>query len=87
MLLGGFGQVTAARFGELAMAAILNLAGFEWTAAGLHRLMMAMMPCKLAVAVAAVLSLAVLERVAAIGRQDPKLVAAQVRDQQAELVC
>jgi len=47
--------------------------------------MMAMMPCKLAVAVAAVLSLAVLERVAAIGRQDLKLVTARVRDQQAEL--
>ena len=46
---------------------------------------MAMMPCELVVAVAAVLSLAVLERVAAIGRRDPKLVMVRVRDQQAEL--
>ena len=63
MLLGGFGQVMAARLGELAMAAILNLAGFKWTAAGLCGLTMGAILCGLAAA--AVLRLDVLELVAA----------------------
>jgi len=53
----------AARLGELAMAAILNLAGFEWTAAGLCGLTMGAILCRLAAA--AVLRLDVLEPVAA----------------------
>jgi len=63
LLLGGFGQVMAARLGELAMAAILNLAGFEWTVAGLCGLTMGAILCELAAA--AVLRLDVLEPVAA----------------------
>ena len=67
-MLCSFGQVTAARLGELAMAAVLILAGFEWTAAGLRKLVMAAMLCELAVAVAAVRGLAVLERVVVVRR-------------------
>ena len=53
-MLCSFGQVMAVRLGELAMAAVLNLAGFEQTVAGLCKLAMAAMLCELAVAVAAV---------------------------------
>ena len=58
----------AARLGELAMAAILTLAGFEWTVAGLCGLTMGAILCGLVVAVAAVLRLDVLEWVVAARR-------------------
>lgn len=54
MVLCGFGWVTPVRLGELAMVVVLNLAGFERTAAGLHKLAMAAILCELVVAVAAV---------------------------------
>ena len=63
-MLCGFGWVTAARLGKLAMAVVLILAGFERMAAGLRKLAMAAMLCELVVAVAVVRGLAVLERVA-----------------------
>ena len=85
--LGGFGRVTAASFCELAMAAILNLAGFERAAAGLWELAkvailkMAAILCELRVAV--VLSLAVSERVAVAAGRCEGAMAARFRELEA----
>ena len=67
--------MTVVTLGELAMAVVLNLAGFERTVAGLHKLVMAAKLCELAVAVAVVQGLAVLEQMAA-GRRCKLEVAA-----------
>ena len=80
--------MTAARFCELAMAAILNLAGIERTAAGLWELAkaailkMAAILCELRVAV--VLSLAVLEQAVAAAGRCKLAMAARLRELEAQ---
>ena len=88
-MLCSFGWVTAARLGELAMVVVLNLAGFERTAARLRKLAMAVMLCELVVGVAAVQGLAVLERVA-VARRFKLVVAATLKSDgraQGQLMC